>query len=467
MRLSRLLLLTTMVGAPFLYAAYPAHAGNSPSETPKGPVHFFEADLLATDKRGRTTLAASDTRGILSALEAGDTSRLVTIRNSLERTPGPEPAFNMMLLALCDASMARTQGDLFHADHIIQEALRRAAPWSNPAQSVNPFNFMLVTFLTGDLLLENRLPEWAGGKRFIDRAFRTPLVAFYDKPDLVLTDLDQVTLSVPESGVLPVEVKGPRSDEVSFNPFQTLVDGVTTATAGTLIDLDGSQVHAVINTGSVLGAVPQALQRSHHWPVVGTVSSLRDDTIQAEKADLVQVSSLTLGHTIFHNQLMIVAKTSHVVIGLQSLGVLIHVVMTDHGMSFGPDAPFSCHRHAALQSDIGGLDAAFLLPVSYDGQRRLAALMTGDNSPEPLVIQRPTLAAQAGMKTKQKFETGTGMISENAVLHRTTLRLDHHNVQARIRYRVGDSTKPPILTMSALEGAKLSFDLHQGVACLD
>ncbi|MFC0500355.1 hypothetical protein [Asaia krungthepensis] len=465
--MSRLLLLATLVAAIFLSAAYPAHADHSSSETPTGTVHFFETDLLNIDKRGRTTLAASDTRGILSALEAGDTSRLVTIRNSLERAPGPEPAFNVMLLALCDAAMARTQGDLFHADHIIQEALRRAAPWSNPAQSVNPFNFMLATFLTGDLLLENRLPEWAGGKHFIDRAFRAPLVAFYDKPDLVLTDLDQVTLTVPESGVLPINVKGPRSDEVSFNPFQTLVGGVTTATAGTLIDLDGSQVHAVINTGSVLGAVPQALQRSHHWPVVGTVSSLRDDTIQAEKADLVQVPSLTLGHTIFRNQLMIVAKTSHVVIGLQSLGVLNHVVMTDHGMSFGPDAPFSCHRHAALQSDIGGLDAAFLLPVSYDGQRHMAALMTGDNSPEPLVIQRPTLAAQAGMKAKQKFETGTGMISENAVLRRTTLRLDHHNVQAHIRYRVGDSTKPPILTMSALEGAKLSFDLHQGVACLD
>ncbi len=467
MCLSRLLLLTTIIAAPLLFPAYTAHADHSPPGTAKGPVHFFEPDLLSIDRRGRTTLTASDTRGILSALEAGDTGRLIAIRKSLEKAPGPEPAFNVMLLALCDAAMGRTQGDLFRADHIIQDALRRAAPWSNPAQSVNPFNFMLATFLTGDLLLENRLPAWAGGKLFIDRAFRAPLIAYYDKPGLVLTDLDQVTLTVPESGILPIEVKEPRSDQVSFNPFQTLIDGVTTATAGTMIDLDGSPVHAIINTGSVLGAVPQAMQRSHHWPVVGTVSSLRDDTIQAEKADLVQVPSLTLGHTVFRNQLMIVAKTSHAVIGLQSLGVLIHVVMTDHGMSFGPDAPFSCHRHATLQSDVGGLDAAFLLPVSYDGQHRMAALMTGDNSPEPLVIQRSTLTTQAGIKATQKFETATGMIRENAILRSTALRLDHHNVQARIRYRVGDSTKPPVLTMSALEGAKLSFDLHQGVACLD
>ncbi|WP_025841592.1 hypothetical protein [Asaia platycodi] len=284
---------------------------------------------------------------------------------------------------------------------------------------------------------------------------------------MVFTDLDQISLTVPESDVLPIEVKGPRSDKVSFNPFQTLINGITTATAGTMIDLDGSAVHAVINTGSVLGAVPQALQRTHHWPVIGTVSALRDDTIQAEKTELVQVPSLTLGHTEFRNQIMMVTKADHVVIGLQSLDILLHIVMTDHDMTFGPDAPFSCHRHAVLQSDVDGLQASLLLPVSYDGEHRMAAVVTGDNSPEPLVIQRASLTALRGTAVRQKFETGTGMIDENAVLRSTNLRLDRHAVRSDIRYRSGDPTKPPILSMSALEGAKLSFDLQEGVACLD
>ncbi|WP_148301046.1 hypothetical protein [Asaia platycodi] len=93
----------------------------------------------------------------MDALESGDTGQLLVIRRTLEKAPGPEPAFNVMLLALCDAAIARTQGNLPRSDHLIQDALRRAAPWSNPAQSINPFNFMLATFLTGNLLLENRL----------------------------------------------------------------------------------------------------------------------------------------------------------------------------------------------------------------------------------------------------------------------------------------------------------------------
>lgn len=181
----------------------------------------------------------------------------------------------------------------------------------------------------------------------------------------------------------------------------------------------------------------------------------------------MQVPSLTLGHTVFRNQIMLVANINHTVIGLQSLGMLPHIVTTDHGMSFGPDAPFSCTRQAMLESQIDGLQASLLLPVSYGGQHRMAALVTGDNSPEPLVIERSSLTSLHGTETSQEFETGTGMVHENAILNRTNLRLDKHTIQARIRYRVGDPAKPAILSMSALENAKLSIDLHQGVACLD
>ncbi|NVN44976.1 hypothetical protein HW537_13840 [Asaia siamensis] len=472
MRLSRLPLLATAVMTACLLPVEAAQAAGSPEAVQAereqtGRIHFFDSDTLGTDERGRPTLAVSDSRGIFDALEKGDTARLLQIRHTLEKAPGPEPAFNVMLFALCDAATARTMGDLPRADHIIHEALRQAAPWSNPAHSVNPFNLMLATFLTGNLLLENQWLPWAGGRHFIDQAFRTPLATYYGKTHLILTDLDQISLTVPVSEILPVQVSGPPVDQVAFNPFQTLVDGITTATAGTIIDLDGSEVHAVINTGSVLGAVPQTLQRKHHWPVIGTLSPLRNDTIQSEKNDLVQVPSLTLGHTVFRNQIMLVANINHTIIGLQSLGMLPHIVMTDHGMSFGPDAPFSCTRRAMLESQIDGLQASLLLPVSYGGQHRMAALVTGDNSPEPLVIERRSLTSLHGIETSQEFETGTGMVHENAILNRTNLRLDKHAVQARIRYRVGDPAKPPILSMSALESASLSIDLHQGVACLD
>ncbi|GBR12473.1 hypothetical protein [Asaia spathodeae] len=181
----------------------------------------------------------------------------------------------------------------------------------------------------------------------------------------------------------------------------------------------------------------------------------------------MQVPNLTHGHTAFRNQIMLVANINHTVIGLQSLGMLLHIVMTDHGVSFGPDAPFSYTHREMLESQIDGLQASLLLPVSYGGQHRMAALVTGDNSPKPLVIERSSLTSLHGTETSQEFETGAGMVHENATLNRTTLRLDKRSVQARIRYRVGDPAKPPILSMSALENASLSIDLHRGVACLD
>ncbi|WP_162993538.1 hypothetical protein [Asaia bogorensis] len=432
-----------------------------------GPVHLFEPDSLSRDRLGRTTLAVSDTRGILEALEAGDTDRLRQIRSALDASAAPEPGFNVMRNALCDAAIARTQGNLSLSNRIINDALRHAEPWGNPAQSINPFNFMLFTMFAGNLLLEDRSTAWAQGKAYLDHFFRTPLKAYFNKPDLVFNDLDQVMLSTRGEELPRLTVHGPRHDTLAFNPFQTLVNGVPTATAGVRVTLDGTPSNAVINTASLLGSVPEPLFQTHHWQVIGTVSSLHDDTIATPKALLVLVPSLTLGHTTFNNQLMMVTKSSHVVIGLQSLGVLNHITMTDHDMSFGPDAPFSCKRPVALQSDISGLQAALLLPVSYNGQSRKAIIATGDNTPEPLVIPVNNLPGLKGSPIQQDFETGKGMISENAVLHRARLHIDGHIVNASIRYRRGDTTQPPVLTMSALEGARLSFDLHEGVACLD
>ncbi len=75
--------------------------------------------------------------------------------------------------------------------------------------------------------------------------------------------------------------------------------------------------------------------------------------------------------------------------------------------------------------------------------------------------------ALRGTPIHQNFETGAGMIGESAIIRHATLHIDGHTVNASIRYRVDDTTQPPVLTMSALEGATFSFDLHEGVACLD
>lgn len=472
MTVYRLPVLAAFLIAPFLLPASQGYAETAPGPVHSrpgqaGPVHFFETDILSTDKQGRTTLAVSDSRGILDALEEGDTDRLVQIRDSLDASAGPEPGFNVMRNALCDAAIARTRGDLPRSNRIIHDALRQAEPWGNPAQSVNPFNFMLLTLFAGNLLLEDRSTDWAQGKAYLDHFFRSPLKAHYGKPGLVFNDLDQVMLSARQDALPRPEVRGPRHDTVVFNPFQTLVNGVPTATAGARVTLDGAQENAVINTGTMLGSVPESLYRSHRWQVIGTVSPLHDDTITSPKAPLVLVPSLTLGHTTFTNQIMLITKSSHVVIGLQSLGVLSHITITDHDMSFGPDAPFSCKRHAALRSDISGLQAALLLPVSYDGRNRKAVMVTGDNTPEPLVISVSSLSDLRGTAIHQNFETGAGMIGENAIIRHATLHIDGHTVNASIRYRVDDTTQPPVLTMSALEGAKFSFDLHEGVACLN
>lgn len=255
---------------------------------------------------------------------------------------------------------------------------------------------------------------------------------------------------------------------MSFNPFATIIDNSTVTTAAAKIDVDGSIAPAIINTGTVLGAVPASLQRQHHWSQIGTFTEYGPSTKPPRIVKIVRVPSLTLGHTTFRNQMMMVIQSDFAVIGLQTLGILRHVIMNEHEMTFGPDVPFTCRRHTSQLSSISGFKAGLLLPVTYEGKRSMAIMNTGENYPEPLVIDVARLSnALSGSRKEQKIETATGNEQEKGVKHTTTLLIDGHLAHGAIRYRIGKADQLPTLTMSALEGRTLAFDLRAGIACLD
>lgn len=451
-----------------IVAGNPIIAPSAHADSGSSPVHFFESDLLTVDTEGQPALSVSDSHGVLDAMLAGDTGKLLTIRKALEQNPGPEPAFSIMRLALCDAAIARTQGDIERSTRIIREALQAAQPWSNPAHSVNPFNFMLITLLSGNFLLEGNPPVWANARTYLEQKLFTPIRAHYEKPSLNFSDVEQLQLTALPDALPSLTAKGPRLDHVSFNPFATIIDDFTMTTAATKIDIDGSVSPAIINTGTVLGAVPASLQRQHHWPQIGTFTEYGPSTRPPKTFEIVRVPSLTLGHTTFRNQMMMVIQSNFAVIGLQTLGVLRRVVMNEHEMTFGPDVPFTCRRHTSQLSSISGFKAGLLLPVTYEGKRSMAIMNTGENYPEPLVIDVARLPnSLSGSRKQQKIETASGTEQEEGVTRTATLQIDGHLAHGAIRYRIGKPDQLPTLTMSALEGRTLAFDLRAGIACLD
>lgn len=98
----------------------------------------------------------------------------------------------------------------------------------------------------------------------------------------------------------------------------------------------------------------------------------------------------------------------------------------------------------------------------------MAIMNTGENYPEPLVIDVARLPnSLSGSRKQQKIETASGTEQEEGVARTATLQIDGHLTHGAIRYRIGKPDQLPTLTMSALEGRTLAFDLRAGIACLD
>jgi len=442
----------------------------SAAEVNNGPiVQFFSSEMVTTKTKGKPTLVLHDSLGIINAMARGDTERLRKICETLKGPPSSPNALNDLLIGLCKAALARTQGNFALSNTILHEAMDKAQPWGNPNLSINPFNIEAVSMGAGNFMLSGQTSVWVDSQYYLGKTFIAPVRIHYSIPDLQFPDMSLIRVTASPADVPVVAGSGPLTDHVEINPFATMSGNQAIRSAKINITLDGMSTSATLSTGTVLGAVPAAMQRIRHWQEIGFLAQEDGGPAPSRATQLVLIPSLTLGHTVLRNQLMFVIPGNDVIIGLQTLGALRHVVMTDQSMTFGPNAPFACHHPVHLQSDISGLRAHILLPVSYRGKTVMAAVATGDNNPQPLAIMvdrfpSGLLGSRLAPTTQGKTD---GVKTEQALLFNTEIKIDKHIVHDQIRYRIGSPSLTPILTMAALENAKFSFDLHEGVACLD
>lgn len=446
-----------------LMAMAPCAMATSASQA---PVQAFDPDLIQHDPNGKAYISIRDSYGILTAMEHGDPAQLHAIRDGLGKRIPAASASYVVMAGLCDAAIARVQGDLTGSDAFLDRARKAAGPLGDPARSINPLDLLFETVRVGNLMLEGRTQDWARAHDRLVQVYFAPIRQFYRLPDLEFRNIDPLTLSVPADTIPQPSVSGPESEHVDFEASHVRIGGRSLPLAQGPITLGDIRTQAIFDTGSFLGSIPAAMARQQHFTVVGHIGQQSDGSTRTRTAEIVLVPALTIGRTTLTNQMMTISQASTVIVGMQQLSQLRHVVFSEHALHFGRGTPLACTDRMTLRSMRNGMTMSLLLPVSHDGTEGHALVDTGDNTLEVLTVRlRSFPAALTGHLQSEEVETMQGRFVQHIAIRPQTLRIGAVSHEADVKYELGDWSMPPAITFGAFRYGALQFDRTEGVAC--
>lgn len=430
------------------------------------PVQAFDPDLIQHDPNGRIYISIRDNDGILTAMEHGDIAQLHSIRDRLGKEFQASSVSYVVMAGLCDAAIARVQGDLPGSDTVLDRTLKAAGTFGDPARSINPYDLLLETMRVGNLMLEGRTQDWARAHDRLVHLYFEPIRQFYRQPDLEFRNMDPLVLSVPADTIPQPSVSGPDIDHVDFEGSHIRIGGRSFALASGTITLGDTHIQADFDTGSFLGSIPASLAHQKHFAVIGHIGHQGDGSTRTRTEEVVLVPVLKIGQTTLTNQMMTTSEASTFIVGLQKLSQLRHVTLSERTMNFGRGAPLACTDKMTLQSLRNGMTMSLLLPVSYDGQEKNAMVDTGDNTIESLTVRVNSFPAElVGHLQSETIETVQGRYVQHIAIKPQTLHIGAVSRHVDVKYELGDGSMPAAITFGAFRYGALQFDRAEGVAC--
>lgn len=455
----------TLAFAGFMTGMLSPPTANASSSQP--PIVGFDRGMIFhDDKRDNDYITIRDRQGIIYAMQAGDRPRVEALRSIIESERNSS-SVKIMMLALCDAAIARIDGDFSHSSNIILEALHHAGKLGDPDQTINPILLMLRSIHAGNLMLAGQVREWADETELLQDKFYGPLRTYFSNPDLEFRNMEYLKLSVPARSIDQSSVTGPSIDTVDLDPGESEIDNQLQITAKAAIQIDGEAVTANFATSTVIGSIPFSLQRDHHWPVIGRFSGLDDASPDPRTEAVVLIPSIKIGQTILTNQIMTVSRSEDVILGLQQLTRLRHVTMTDRQLRFGIAAPIACNQRPVIASYRSGMSMYLLFPISYGGGDSQAILGIGDNSPEILVINLASFPRGMAQQSKTEYLATTyGKRAHETISRPDTVELGGKTVHSNVKFQLGDPAQLPVISTAALRTFSFSLDLPENMACL-
>ncbi len=435
---------------------------------PPGPAILgFDRDLIFRDNQKNIAyISIRDSHGINDAMEAGDRSRLESLR-AVVASAQNAPSIRKMMIALCDAAMARVDGDFAHSSNIILQALHEAGKFGDLSQTINPIQIMLRNIHIGNLMLMGRVRDWAEETENLQTGFYAPVRAYYNIPDLEFRNMDFLKLSVPARAIPDSTLEGPPSDSVDLDPSESQFEDQTAISAKATVLIDGSPATATFGTATVIGSVPFSLQRDHHWPVIGRLAGSKDLSPDPRTEAVVLIPSIKIGQTVLTNQIMTVTHAETVLIGLQQLSRLRHLTMTSRRLSFGSSAPISCNLRPVVSSFRSGVSMFLLFPVSYARGDTQAIIGTEDNAPDLLTVNITSFSGKMAHRSRTEYlGTAYGQRAHETFTQNDTIEVAGKSLRSSVRYQIGDPTDRPVISMAALKTLSFSLDLPESMACL-
>ncbi|MCO6160825.1 hypothetical protein ACFFGF_06835 [Asaia lannensis] len=433
-----------------------------------GPVILgFDRDLIRHDSQTNVDyITVRDIYGIKNAMEAGDRSRLESLR-AVVASAENVPALRKMMIALCDASIARVDGDFARSSNIILQALHQAGKLGDLSQTINPFVILLKSVHIGNLMLMGRVRDWADETEHMQSGFYAPLRAYYNKPNLEFRNMEFLRLSVPARTIPDASVEGPSSDSVELDPTESQFGDQTAISAKATVQIDGVPAAATFGTATIIGSIPFTLQRDHHWPIIGRMAGSKDISSTPRPQAVVLIPSIRIGQTVLTNQIMTVTHAETVLIGLQQLTRLRHLTITNRHISFGPAAPISCNQRPVVSSFRAGVSMFLLFPVSYERGDTQGILGIEDNSPDILTVNLASFEGRMAHRSHAEYlDTSYGPRAHETVSQNDTVDIGGKSLRSTVRYQIGDPTDLPVISMAALKTLDFSLDLPESMACL-
>lgn len=452
--------------ALFLWGSADYTAAATP--LPQGPVILgFDRDLIFRDNRTNIAhIGVRDSYGINDAMEAGDRARLESLR-AVVASAENAPPLRKMMIALCDASIARVDGDFAHSSNIILQALHEAGKFGDLSQTINPIQIMLRSIHIGNLMLMGRIRDWAEETEHLQSGFYAPVRAYYNIPDLEFQNIDFLKLSVPARAIPESKLDGPPSDAIDLDPSETQFDDQTSISAKATVLIDDVPATATFGTATVIGSIPFSLQRDHRWPVIGRLAGSKDSSPDPRTEAVVLIPSIKIGRTVLTNQIVTVTRSDTVLIGLQQLSRLRHLTMTNRRLSFGASAPISCNLRPVVSSFRSGVSMYLLFPVSYSRGDTQAIIGTEDNAPDLLTVNIASFSGNMAHRSRTEYlGTAYGQRAHETFMQSDTIEIAGKSLHSSVRYQIGNPADLPVISMAALKTLSFSFDLPESMACL-
>lgn len=440
-----------------------------PARAVEPTVIGFDPEMVHHDADGSAYLSVRDSSGIFDAMERGDEPALLTIKAQLEaESPGRPSLVQTIIAGLCDVAIARVHGDLDTADTILDRLSRSLGPLGSPERSINPLGFMIDLTRSGNQLLRGDVRRWAGTQEQLQRQYFEPLRAAYHMPGLIIRNADLIRLVVPAASIPEQTVVLSPSDVVPFTRWSPIIGGKQVIDSIGEIVIDGDRLPAVFDTNSFLGTLPKSYVTAHRLRVVAQSGAMSDGSGRTMLQSLVLVPFITIGHTVFTNQLFAVAMVERPILGLQLLAHLRHVTMNAKGLSFGSSVPFQCSQPLTISSLRGGYQASLLLPVSLDGQTMMAAFGSGDDTPEAMTIRTTMLPTGPSIHLiDENIETILGRSRVKIALEHADLAIGEARMADMVKYVLATKAMIPNISTHAFRYGTLHFDWAAHRACFD